>query len=260
MPTAGGLYYEEYGSGEPLILSAGLGGSGRYWEPNLAALAEHFHVILYDHRGTGRSDRHLPETHVHDAGMTHDLKMLMDDIGIGSAHIMGHAAGAMIGMCLALEWPERVRSLILVNGWASPDPHFSHCFDTRLTLLRDSSVRAYVRSQPLFLYPANWLSENWARLDSDEDAHVEHFPAIDVMERRIAALRGFNHLDLLHNIDVPTLVVSAEDDMLVPSRCGRQVASAIPGADLAPMNWGGHACNVTDPETFNRIVLDFLRS
>ncbi len=62
MPHAGGLYYEEHGSGQPLILSAGLGGSGNYWLPNLPALAERHRVILYDHRGTGRSDRALPAT------------------------------------------------------------------------------------------------------------------------------------------------------------------------------------------------------
>lgn len=61
MAEAAGLYYEEHGSGPPLILSAGLGGSGNYWLPNLPALAERYRVILYDHRGTGRSDRALPD-------------------------------------------------------------------------------------------------------------------------------------------------------------------------------------------------------
>lgn len=260
MPVAGGLYYERHGDRDapPLILSAGLGGSGRYWEPNLDALAEHFQVILYDQRGTGRSDRALPQVDASDEGMTFDLKSLMDDIGIVSAHIMGHAAGAMIAMRLAVEWPERVRSLVLVNGWAQPDPHFARCFEARLALLHQSGVRAYVRAQPIFLFPANWISEHSDRLEAEEAGHIEHFPAIDVMERRIEVLRSFDFLDYLQHIDAPVLALASEDDMLVPSRCGRRIAEAIPGAQFATMQWGGHGCNVTDPETFNRIVLEFL--
>ena len=57
-----------------------------------------------------------------------------------------------------------------------------------------------------------------------------------------------------------TLVLASADDMLVPFTASQRLAEGIPGSRLATMNWGGHACNVTDPDTFNRIVLDFLRS
>jgi aminoacrylate hydrolase len=262
MPVADGLYYETHGpvDAPPLILSSGLGGSASYWAPNLPALAERHRVILYDHRGTGRSDRTLSAPHLPDAGMTHDLKTLMDRLGIASAHVVGHAAGAMIGMRLAGEWPERVRSLVLVNGWAALDPHFARCFDVRLAILRDSGVRAYVHAQPLFLYPANWIALRAAQIDEEEDAHVAQFPDPAVVERRIAALRHFDYRAELSRLRVATLVVTAEDDMLVPSDCGRRLAAMIPGARLATMAWGGHACNVTDPASFDALVLDFLGS
>lgn len=261
MPEANGLYFEWHGDKQapPLILSAGLGGSGTYWQPNLDALATHYRVLLYDHRGTGRSDRALPQSHVHDEGMTFDVKELMDGLGIVSAHFMGHAAGAMIGLSLALEWPERVRKLVAINGWARPDPHFSRCFDARLALLRSEGPGAYVSAQPIFLYPADWSSRHSARLDEEAAAMVDHFPAVEVMERRISVLRRWDIDDLCQHIEAPTLILAAADDMLVPSLCSRRLAERLPNGQLAMMDWGGHACNVTDPDTFNRVVLDFLR-
>lgn len=262
MAEAAGLYYELHGPEDapPLILSSGLGGSANYWEPNLPALAEHFRVLVYDHRGTGRSERTLPDTHVFDAGMTYDVIQLMDAIGIVSAHVIGHAAGAMIGLGLALEWPERVRSLVAVNGWAKADPHFLRCFEARLNLLRHSGVEAFLRAQPIFLYPANWISEHSVDLDAEFPHQLAAFPEQLIMERRVRALASFDIGESAQHILVPVQVLVADDDMLVPSNAGRLLAELLPKATLATMTWGGHACNVTDPDTFNRIVLDFLRS
>jgi aminoacrylate hydrolase len=259
MPHAAGLYYEEHGSGPPLILSAGLGGSGGYWAPNVPALAEHFRVIAYDHRGTGRSDRALPDP-VTVAQMGDDLLALIDDLGVERADILGHAAGGVAGLALALKAPERLNRLVPVNAWSRLDPHFARCFDTRLALLRDSGPEAYVHAQPLFLYPATWISTNADRLDEEEAGHIAHFAGVEAYEKRIAALRAFDIDGQLGSVSVTTLVVGSTDDMLVPVTCSQRLAEGIPGARLATMRWGGHACNVTDPDTFNQIVLDFLRS
>jgi aminoacrylate hydrolase len=261
MPEAAGLYYEEHGraDGVPLILSAGLGGSGNYWLPNLDALARYHRVVLYDHRGTGRSDRALPE-HVTVAQMGEDLLALIDALDVERAHIVGHAAGGVAGLALALKAPERIATLVLVNAWSRLDPHFARCFDTRLSLLRDSGPRAYVHAQPLFLYPATWISANFELLDEEEEVHLAHFAGAEAYEKRIAALRSFDVDARLNSVQVPTLVIGSADDMLVPVTSSRRLAEGIPGATLATMAWGGHACNVTDAPQFNKLVLDFLRS
>lgn len=149
---------------------------------------------------------------------------------------------------------------MLVNGWAAPDPHFARCFDARLSLLRDSGVRAYVAAQPIFLYPADWSSAHSEALDGEEAAHVAAFPAISTVEARIAALRAFDASMLLDQVAARTLVLSAADDALVPPHCSEILAHGLPNAVAHRMGWGGHACNVTDPAGFNALVLDFLRS
>lgn len=257
MARIDGLYWEAHGSGPPLILSAGLSGSGNYWLPNLPALAERHRVILYDHRGTGRSDRVLPER-VTVEQMGDDILALVAGLGLKSATIIGHAAGAAAGLAAALAAPGRIARLVLVNGWSAPDPHFLRCFEARLALLRNSGPRAYLRAQPLFLYPANWISEHAERLAAEDEIHLAHFSGAEAYEKRIAALAAFDVDARLGEITAPTLALAVADDMLVPSNCSKRLAEGIAGARLATMHWGGHACNVTDPDNFNRLVLDFL--
>jgi aminoacrylate hydrolase len=254
-----GLYWEEHGSshGPPLILSAGLGGSGAYWTPNLAALAESHRIILYDHRGTGRSSRALAPDHSQEE-MARDVLMLMDALDIGRAILVGHALGAVVALTLALAAPERLAGLVLVNGFARADDHFRNCMSTRLFLLRDSGLLAFVRAQPIFLYPARWIVDNLDRLRAEEDGHMLAFQGRDNLEARIDLLCAFHVLGRLREIRTPTLVVTAEDDMLVAASHAETLAGGIAGAALAVMARGGHACNVTDPEGFNRIVLGWL--
>ncbi|MEA3032942.1 MAG: aminoacrylate hydrolase [Sphingomonadales bacterium] len=256
-----GLYFEEHGPADapPLILSAGLGGSGGYWAPNLATLAERHRVILYDQRGTGRSDRTLP-TQMTVEDMARDVLALMDGLGLAGADFVGHAAGGAIGLTVALEAPERVSRLVVVNGWSRLDPHTARCFEIRLDLLRDTGPRAYLRAQPIFLFPATWISEHGNDLDSETDAQLAHFQGSDNLEARLAALQAFYVDDRLEEVRAPLLALVAKDDMLVPWTCSRRLAEATPAGTLATMDWGGHACNVTDPEGFNRLVLDFLGS
>jgi aminoacrylate hydrolase len=262
MPNAAGLWYEWHGpeDGEVLILSAGLGGSANYWAPNLPALAERFRVLAYDHRGTGRSDRELPDTlTVED--MAGDLLALMDALGIAQAHLLGHALGGMIGMAAALAAPERLGRLVVVNGWARLEPPTARCFDVRLSLLRDSGPEAFVRAQPIFLYPANWLALNAATIEADAAAQLSHFPGAEILEKRIAAARAFDIQDRLGELGSPLLTVSAEDDILVPSLASSRIIDLLPPDNLGTeviMQWGGHACNVTAAEDFNAFIPAWL--
>lgn len=258
MPVAGGIYYEEHGPAEaaPLLLSAGLGGSGGYWAPNLAALAQRHRVIVYDHRGTGRSDRDVGGDLTLEA-MADDVLGLLDALEIARVTLVGHAIGGMIGLAIALKDPSRLRRIAVINGWAKLDPHTARCFDTRLVLLRESP-RAFIHGQPIFLYPAEWISRHHDQLQAEEETHLAHFPGAEMVGRRIAAARRFDIAARLGEIRVPTLLIATEDDMLVPASRSEALAKGIAGAKLAKMVHGGHAVNVTRAEHFNMWLVDWL--
>ncbi len=260
MGEAAGLFVDRQGprGGTPLILSSGLGGSASYWRPNLAAIAERHDVIAYDHRGTGRSERDVAGVLTIEA-MGDDIAALMDASGIDRATVIGHAIGGMAGLALALAHPDRVERLVVVNGWAALDPYTARCFDTRLTLLRSAGPRAYLRAQPIFLYPPQWISDHHDGLEDEVEAQLAHLPPPDMIERRIAAARRFNVLDRLRTLSVPTLLVASDDDALVPPSCSERLSAAAGDvAQLARMAHGGHACNVTRSEHFNLWLLDWL--
>jgi len=258
MPLSGsGLWYEFHGpeDGQVVILSPGMGGSARYWDPNLPALSAAHRVLLYDHRGTGRSDRTLPDEVTIDA-MAEDVVALIAELGVQSPNFIGHALGGLIGLDLAARG--MLGRLVVINGWADLDPHFARCFDIRLGILHSQGPEAYARAQPLFLYPATWISENLARLDEEAAHQVAHFPPVATLEKRIAAARAFV---LPAGVTGPVLLVSAADDMLVPVTSSRKLADLLADhAVYVETSRGGHACNVTDPDTFNTLVLDFLGS
>jgi len=257
--TRDGLFYESAGKlhGPPVLLSSGLGGSAGFWRPQLAALLTRYRVILYDHRGTGRSVRDLTDSHSVEA-MADDIRSVLDAAGAKSAHIIGHAAGALAAFALTLKAPERVASIVAVNAWSRLDPHSARCFEARTELLKKSGPRAYVRAQPIFLYPATWISENSTRLDEEEAHYLDSFPSIDVVLERIGALTRFDIDGQLAKIAAPVLVSASADDMLVPVSCSKRLAEGLPNATLDIMEWGGHAMSVTDPERFNSMLLSFL--
>ncbi len=263
--TVDGLYYEQHGGPiagrEVVLMSSGLGGSGAFWAPQMDALTAKYPVVLYDHRGTGRSVRALPSSPhglyaVQD--MADDMVKVMDALGLERAHVVGHAAGGNAGLALALRHPDRLAKLVVVNGWSRPDPHIRRCFDTRIHLLNDSGVQAYVHAQPIFLYPAAWLSENHDRLQAEEAHHVAGFPPEAVMLARIQALLNFDVDEDLPRIPHPVLVSASSDDMLVPVTCSLRLAERLPNAQLQVVPWGGHGFTVTDPEAFNAALIGFL--
>jgi len=257
MPRAAGLWYEWHGpeDGEVLILSPGLGGSAHYWAPNLPGLSEAYRLLVYDHRGTGRSDPALSHR-VTIEGMAEDVLALMKALNVHHPRFLGHALGGIIGLELELAHGA-LSKLVIVNGWARLDPYTARCFDVRLELLRKSGPEAYLRAQPIFLYPAGWISQHTDALDAEAARQLETLPPAETIERRIAAARAF---DLWLDITCDVLVLASADDMLVPAHCSQILADELASAALVTMPWGGHACNVTDPGTFNRHVLEFLGS
>ena len=233
------MHVETHGpaDAETLLLCAGLGGSATYWADNIASFADRYRVVTYDQRGTGRSPDTLPDPTSIDA-MAEDAAEILDQLGVVRCRIVGHALGGLIGLALAARIPHRISHLVIVNGWLRADAHTVRCFDVRRDLLLHCGVAAWLRAQPLFLYPSSWMAEHAERLARDEAHALAQFAGADNILRRIDALLRFDGSALLADLACRTLLVMSNDDMLVPPRCSQDLQSAIAGAHLVRLDGG----------------------
>jgi aminoacrylate hydrolase len=256
-----GIAYDIHGpadAADTIVLSSGLGGAAAFWTPQVPALVHAgYRVIAYDQRGTGRSIEPLSAPYAI-ADMARDVIEILDITGTERCHLMGHALGGLVGLQLALDAPERVASLVLVNAWSQPNPHSARCFDARLALLGAVGPRAYVEAQPIFLYPAAWCAANAAKVQAEVDHAFAHFPGEATMRTRIGALRAFDVHARLGEVGVPVLVAAATDDTLVPWTSSQALADRLPDAVLDLVQQGGHAHSVTEAAAFNQSMLAFL--
>jgi aminoacrylate hydrolase len=262
VPTAGigdaDLYYEEAGQGPPLMLVPGLGGQGSFWISQVPVFSRDFRTVVHDHRGTGRSTHSRIAYSVEQ--MADDALRLMDALEIDAAHFVGHSTGGAIGQVIALDHPERLRSLVLSATWAGPDPYFRRLFESRRQTLIDSGIEAYLRASSLVQTTPWWVSRNDEFLTDLHRVQAAGAAPVEVLVSRIDAILKHDRRLRLLEIRVPTLVIVAQDDMITPRFYSDELASRIPGAKLVVLETGGHYAPVIHSEPYNAAVGGFLRS
>jgi aminoacrylate hydrolase len=250
------IFYERHGQGPTLMLVPGLNGTGLSWRNQVAVFAEHFDVVVHDHRGCGQSTRSRIAYSVEQ--MASDALKLMDALGIAKAHYLGHSTGGAMGQVLAIDHPDRIDRLVLSATWAKSDAYFKRLFGARKRVLRDSGPEAYLKASNLALLPPWFIAERTAEVDAMEALALANFGPPEIWESRIDAISVHDRLARIATIRHPTLVLCAEDDMVTPLYFAKQLAAKIPNATLKTLKAGGHMCMLTVPEDYNRAVLDWL--
>jgi len=252
MPHTAGrpsLWYERRGSGAPLLLITGFGISGAVFEPVLDRYAERFSCIVFDNRGSGRSQAPLRPTSMPE--LAADAVGLLDELGIASAHVYGVSMGGMIAQEVALRFPERVRGLVL--GCTSPGgPRAVRPTVRELRAVATAAAGA-PRSPVDSTLAAVLFSERFRR-DEPERAHflLEHFrrhlPAAQGVAAQLLASVFHDTVSRLDQVQAPTLVLHGERDVMAPLGNAHMLAERIPNAELAIVPGAGHAYALERPD------------
>ncbi len=250
------LKYDERGRGIPIVFIPGLIGLAAQWSHQLDHFGKTNRVIAFDHRGAGQSDKPMQEYST--ALLAGDVVVLLDVLGIQRAHIVGASTGGAIAQVLGLDHAHRVLSLTLVSTWARPDAYFRRLQEMRKKVLLSIGVEPYIKLSSLWTAGPTQFLEELESLEAYEAEQVRQAGPVEVMAARIDATLKHDRLRDLGRVAVPTMVIVADDDTLVPPYLGGEIAAAIPGARLAWMKAGGHNCYRKDPAVFNRLLADFL--
>ena len=252
MPHTAGhpsLWYERRGGGEPLLLITGFGISGAVFEPVLDRYAERFSCIVFDNRGSGRSQAPLRPTSMPE--LAADTVGLLDELGIASAHVYGVSMGGMIAQEVALRFPERVRGLVL--GCTSPGGPRSVRPTVRELRVVAAAAASAPRSPVDGTLAAVLFSERFRR-DEPERARflLEHFrrhlPAAQGVAAQLLASVFHDTVSRLDQVQAPTLVLHGERDVMAPLDNARMLAERIPNAELAIVPGAGHAYALERPD------------
>ena len=244
------LYYERHGEGEPLLLITGFTISGAVFEPILPLYTQRFECVLYDNRGSGRSRTPLHPTSIPE--LAADAAGVIDELGLGSAHVCGLSMGGMIAQELAIRFPDRVRGLVL-GGTTPGGPRAFRPALNELSALGLSIAGAF-REEGRPWLAAAVFSESFRREQPGEVRRLLTFFARHrarphgVMGHWWASVYH-DTTARLHKIQAPTLVMHGGEDAMSPLANARFLAERIPDAELAVVPGAGHAYMLEDPYT-----------
>lgn len=270
MPTArvngAEIWYELTGSGPFLVQIGGAVSAHEGYSTITPAMAEHFTVLDYDHRGYGMSDRRSGQSYGLDVWVD-DLAGLLDAIEIPQLYVHGGSMGGFIATRFASKYPRRVNRLVIGGAVAKCD----RMSRTQFRIWKAIAAAYGVGSQELALH---LTTQAFSRtyLDSIGDSAVDEMREVtsrnvttDVFFAACDLMIGADTRDELASIPVPTLVMVGDEDVITPLDAGpdgagaRFMAEHIPHAELCILRGCGHGTLVERPADSMKAIIDFLQ-
>ncbi len=252
---AGGieLNYECDGAGTPLVLTHGLGDSLRYWDAVAPELAAHHTLVRWDVRGFGDSDK--PPGPCSPTLLAADLVALLDGLGLERVHLGGVSMGGVIAQRLALDHPERVRSLILCSTSSEVGPAGTATWQRLADRIEQ---RGFAAGAP---DAARAFSSAFAARHPDVVAAAGRRTAANAPHAYAAAARAMSDYRWtaeLGRLRLPALILQGLADQLTPPGGSVKMQRALPAARLLMFADTGHDLPTEQPERFTAAVLGFL--
>ncbi len=227
-------WYDEHGSGDPLVLMHGGLVDARFFEPNLEALAERFHVYTPERRGHGHT-ADVPGPISYQL-MADDTIAFLEAVVGRPADLVGHSDGAFVAMLVAMKRPELVKRLVLISGG----------FNKSGEAVPDLEWNVDELAQ--FLGPA------YGEVSPDG---ADHFKVVATKVGEMAAVEPNLQAPDLAKVTQRSLVVFSDDDLMTPAHAV-EMYDALPNAELAIVPGTSHFLTQEKPQLVNELVLDFL--
>lgn len=229
------IYFAEYGAGPPVILLHGGLGNSDYWGELIPALAPHYRVITMDSRGHGRSTRDA-QPYGYDL-MAADVVALMDHLQLEKADIVGWSDGAIIGLDIAMNHPDRIGRLFAFAANSTVD-----------------GLKPDIDKNPTF---AAYIERAGEEYEKNSPTPGEYEAFLNQIGAMWASQPDWTESDLAR-IKTPVLIVDGEHDEAIRPDHTEMLARVVPGAQLLFLPGVSHFAMLQNPSEFNAAVLKFL--
>ena len=250
------LHFKQIGQGEPLVLLHGLFGSGDNWFGVAPKLAEKFHVFIPDMRNHGHSPHHAEMDY---PLMAADVEKFFAAQGIESAHVIGHSMGGKVAMQFALDFPARVKKLVVVD--MAPRAYkraHDHIFEALLALdLAAFQTRGEIEdalaSQIPSLNLRRFLLKNLGRDDLGKFVWKMNLRGVAENYSRLGEVLAVNH-----HFDKPTLFIRGGKSDYINAADEKQIQQLFPASIVQTIESANHWVHADAPGEFLRLVQDFI--
>jgi pimeloyl-ACP methyl ester carboxylesterase len=254
------IYYEIHGQGDPLVLIMGLRRNAEWWYCQIPALSKHFKILVFDNRGAGRSDK--PKIDYSIRLFADDTAGLIESLGMKKAHILGLSMGGYIAQELAINYPYIVKSLILACTGPGGE---------RVVLMSPERMKKFTANEGLspeqilqkdmdIYFSDKFITEHSEKITEFIEISLRYYQPPDAFMRQFAACLKHDTVKRLQRINVPTFIMSGDDDLLVPPENSRILKEFIPHAELNFFRGKRHCFFIEEADQFNQKVISFLKS
>jgi pimeloyl-ACP methyl ester carboxylesterase len=258
------LYYEEAGTGIPLLFVHEYAGDHRSWEPQLRHFGQRYRAIAFNARGYPPSDvPQDPGAYAQDRAAD-DIAAVLTHLGISASHIVGLSMGGFATLHMGFRHPAMARSLTVAGCGYGAEPDKREAFRAEA-----ANIAAFIREQGMIAFAERYAYGPTRVQFETKDPRgfadfkrmlAEHDP-VGAVNTQLGVQRERPSLwaltEQMRALSVPTLILNGDEDWpcLLP---GILMKETIPGAAMAIMPNCGHGINLEDPGQFNRILGDFL--
>ena len=260
------LYYEETGSGMPVVFVHEFAGDCRSWEPQVRHFGRLYRCITYNARGYPPSDVPADDARYSQERARDDIRAVLDALKIDKAHVVGLSMGGFASLHFGFTYPERARSIVVAGcGYgAAPDKREQFAAEVEAAASHFEQATMAKAAEGYALGPTRVQFQNkdprgWRELVTQLAEHSTEGGARTMrgVQKRRPSL--FDLVERMKTITVPTLVMTGDEDWpcLEPALLMKRT---IPTSALVVMPNAGHAINLEEPAAFNRHVADFLHA
>lgn len=251
------IYYQDLGSGYPVVLVHGMGSDLTIWEGIIPHIQKNFRTLALDLRGHGCSSK--PPGPYSMEIFSQDIIGFLKHLDIRQAHFMGHSMGGAVLQELAIRKPELFNSLTLISSFAYVDQHLEEVLLKLLRSLRDEGYADFFKECLKLANTPQFIEKNKEFFLEIEKVMAKK-SSIPSLEHTINACLKINFIESSTKIKTPTLIISGEEDAFVSVEHGMKIKNSIPHSKIEIMSDASHNMLVEQPDRTYRLIKKFLNN